>query len=173
MIEFITNTEIYEKVLLKMISNANSFVWIGTADLKDLHVKKQRKFVPFLEIFADLVKRGVAVRLIHAKEPGPAFRNDFDRYPVLASGIERLLCPRVHFKCVIVDGITVYSGSANLTGAGMGARNENKRNFESGFISDDKQIVQAVMEQFDKVWMGAFCDNCYYKSDCGDKPEND
>ena len=30
---------------------------------------------------AGLLNRGVEVRLIHAKEPGPAFREDFDRYP--------------------------------------------------------------------------------------------
>ena len=31
--------------------------------------------------------------------------------------MERMLCPRVHFKCVIVDGVKAYFGSANLTGA--------------------------------------------------------
>lgn len=33
-----------------------------------------------------------------------------------------ILCPRVHFKSVIVDGRFVFSGSANLTDAGMGAK---------------------------------------------------
>jgi predicted transcriptional regulator len=47
--------------------------------------------VPFLEIIADLLKKGVKVRLIHAKQPGPAFRTDFDRYAELAEGLERLL----------------------------------------------------------------------------------
>jgi hypothetical protein len=31
--------------------------------------------------------------------------------------MERMLCPRVHFKCVIVGGVKAYFGSANLTGA--------------------------------------------------------
>ena len=76
-----------------------------------------------------MVKRGVEVRLIHAKDPVPNWRDDFDRYPTLWTAMERMLCPRVHFKCIIVDGRKAYFGSANLTGAGMGAKSEKKRNF--------------------------------------------
>ena len=57
-----------------------------------------------------------------AKDPGPNWRDDFDRYPTLWTAMERMLCPRVHFKCIIVDGVKAYFGSANLTGAGMGAK---------------------------------------------------
>ena len=65
------------------------FVWIGTADVKDLYVKKRPKMVPFLEILSDLLHRKVAVRIIFAKEPGKAFQEDFDKYPVLAKQIGR------------------------------------------------------------------------------------
>ncbi|MBC8379281.1 MAG: phospholipase D family protein, partial [Planctomycetes bacterium] len=88
-----------------------------------------------------------------AKEPGKAFREDFDRYPNLIGGMERLLCPRVHFKCVIVDGRVAYSGSANLTVAGRGAKSSKRRNFESGIITTDPAMVEAIMDQFDTVWM--------------------
>ena len=132
-VEFITNRQIYDKVICGAIPSASLFVWLATSDLKDLYVGKGRKkMVPFLEIIADLLKKGVKVRLIHAKQPGPAFRTDFDRYPELAEGLERLLCPRIHFKSVVVDGTFAYSGSANLTGAGMGAKSDNRRNFEAG-----------------------------------------
>ena len=47
-----------------------------TSDLKDLYVDKKGRMVPFLEILSDLIKRQVSVRLIHAKEPGKAFRDD-------------------------------------------------------------------------------------------------
>ena len=67
------------------------------------------------------IGKGVEIRLIHAKEPGQPFREDFDRYPRLHRHLERVLCPRVHFKCIIIDGRQAYFGSANLTGAGMGA----------------------------------------------------
>ena len=59
-------------------------------------------FRAFLSIHAELLKRGVEVRLIHAKAPGPISQEDFDRYPILARRLERALCPRVHFLCFFV-----------------------------------------------------------------------
>ena len=32
-----------------------------------------------------------------------------------------------------------FVGSANLTGAGLGAKHKDKRNFEAGFMFDDAQ----------------------------------
>ena len=117
---------------------------------------------------ADLIERGVSVRLIHAKEPGPNFRKDFDRYPILATGLERVLCPRVHFKLLIFDLKTAYIGSANLTGAGIGMKSDGKRNFEAGIWTDDPRLVAAAVAQFDSVWMGAHCDACRRKAFCND-----
>jgi len=82
--------------------------------------------------------------------------------------MERQLCPRVHFKHIIVDGKFAYSGSANLTGAGLGMKGENTRNFESGFITTDPLIIDAIMKQFDEVWMGKYCRNCRRKEFCND-----
>lgn len=73
-------------------------VRIGTADIKDLYVKNGRGTKPLLEVLSDLVKRGVEIRLIHAKEPGPAFRQDFNKYPALIDGMERVLCPPRSFQ---------------------------------------------------------------------------
>jgi phosphatidylserine/phosphatidylglycerophosphate/cardiolipin synthase-like enzyme len=168
-VEFITNRQIYEKVICGAIPSASCFVWLATSDLKDLYVEKHRKkMVPFLEIIADLLSKGVKVRLIHAREPGPAFRADFDRYPGLAEGLERLLCPRIHFKTVVVDGTFAYSGSANLTGAGIGAKSEDRRNFEAGFITSAKPLVDQIARQFDELWMGKFCRSCQRKQFCTD-----
>ncbi|MBN1557857.1 MAG: phospholipase D family protein [Lentisphaerae bacterium] len=167
-IEFITDRQHYERVVRQLLPGAEQFVWLATADLKDMHVERGRTMVPLLEILSGLIDRGVQVRLLHAREPGPAFRRDFDRYPNLIDGLERMLCPRVHFKSVIVDGEHAYSGSANLTGAGMGAKSVNRRNFEAGFITSDPGLVQAIMEQFDRVWMGAECEACGRKEHCAD-----
>jgi len=54
---------------------------------------------------------------------------------VLAELIERVLCPRVHFKMMIFDFEAAYVGSANLTGAGIGMKGSNKRNFEAGILT--------------------------------------
>jgi phosphatidylserine/phosphatidylglycerophosphate/cardiolipin synthase-like enzyme len=168
MLDFVRDRDIYEEVIQRRIGRARRLVWIATSDLKDLHVDKGRRMVPFLEILSDLVDKHVEIRLLHAKEPGPAFRRDFDKYPNLIDGMERILCPRVHLKAVVIDGSFAYTGSANLTGAGMGAKSENRRNFESGIITNDKKIVGKVMEQFDNIWIGTHCAACKRKEYCAD-----
>jgi len=167
-IKFITDTEIYEKVIHSRIPRTKKFLWVATADLKDLYVDKRGRMVPFLEILSGLAKRHVEIRLLHAKEPGPAFRKDFDKYPNLIQGMERILCPRVHFKSAVVDGEFAYTGSANLTGAGMGAKSKDRRNFEAGIITTDRELIGRIMEQFDGIWMGAHCKGCKRKAFCAD-----
>ncbi|MHC4843829.1 MAG: phospholipase D-like domain-containing protein, partial [Planctomycetota bacterium] len=110
-------------------------------------------------------------RLLHAKEPGPVFRRDFDKYPNLIAGMERILCPRVHIKSEIIDGETAYIGSANLTGAGMGAKGSNKRNFEAGIITTEEDLVSEIMGQFDDIWRGSHCRDCRRKKYCADYRE--
>lgn len=164
---YIANDAHYDQVI-ERIKDVKKTLWIGTADIKDLYVKDGRSTKPLLEVLSDLVKKGVAIRLIHAKEPGPAFRQDFDKYPALIEGMERVLCPRVHFKIIIFDLKMAYVGSANLTGAGIGMKGENTRNFEAGLLSSYKEFVKNAAEQFDSVWMGSYCKSCKRKEFCPD-----
>ena len=167
MTKYISNTDHYKEVLSRVLSVKHS-LWIGTADIKDLYVESGREKKPFLALLAQLIRKGVEVRLIHAKEPGPAFREDFDKYPVLYDRLERVLCPRVHFKIFVFDCKEVYIGSANLTGAGIGMKGEDKRNFEAGILTDDPIIVEQAMNQFDDVWIGRHCKKCKRKDFCHD-----
>lgn len=164
---YIANDAHYDQVI-ERIKDVKKTLWIGTADIKDLYVKDGRGTKPLLEVLSDLVKKGVAIRLIHAKEPGPAFRQDFDKYPALIEGMERVLCPRVHFKIIVFDLKMAYVGSANLTGAGIGMKGENTRNFEAGILSCNKDFVNNAAEQFDSIWMGSFCKSCKRKEFCSD-----
>jgi phosphatidylserine/phosphatidylglycerophosphate/cardiolipin synthase-like enzyme len=166
-INFITNEQLYNQAIVP-IANATSFVWIGTADIKDLHVQHKGTVQSFLSVLDSLVKKKVAIRLLHAKEPGINFRKSFDKYPLLWDNMERQLCPRIHFKHIIIDGKFAYSGSANLTGAGLGIKSVNTRNFESGFVTTNPEIIKAIMNQFDEVWMGKYCKSCKRKDFCGD-----
>ena len=109
-----------------------------------------------------------SVRLLHAKEPGENFRNDFDKYPALWKGLERALCPRIHFKLMISDLQKAYIGSANLTGAALGMKSENRRNFEAGIFTDEEGLTKAAIDQFDEVWMGKPCKACGRKDVCKD-----
>ena len=167
MLTFIHNTAHYTEVLSR-VQSVKHTLWIGTADIKDLYVEVGKEKKPFLALLAALIRRGVEIRLIHAKEPGPNFREDFDKYPVLFSRLERVLCPRVHFKMFVFDCKEVYVGSANLTGAGVGMKAETTRNFEAGILTDDPQIVEQAMNQFDEVWIGKHCKSCRRREYCGD-----
>ena len=152
------------KEVIALAAKVKKYLWIGTADIKDLYVEE----MPFLGVLADLIKKGKEVRLIHAKEPGPNFREDFDHYPVLFTGLERLLCPRVHFKIIIFDLTMAYIGSANLTGAGLGMKSARTRNFEAGMLTDEPELVDAAINQFDSVWAGFKCKDCGRKDFCPD-----
>ena len=77
-------------------------------------------------------------------------------------------CPRVHLKAVIVDGARLYLGSANLTGAGLGARGDDKRNFELGFLTEDFQLLDQVQAMFEALWRGDPCATCALKEICPD-----
>ena len=166
-IKFITNEQLYKEVI-EPIAYAKRFVWIGTADIKDLHVKHQGAVKSLLAVLNLLLKKKVAIRLLHAKEPGPNFRKSFDKYPGLWNGLERQLCPRVHFKHIIIDGELAYTGSANLTGAGLGMKSPKRRNFESGILTTNPDFIDSIMQQFDEVWMGSFCKDCGRRDFCGD-----
>lgn len=171
MYELLLNEQIYKRVILQLLPAAEQFVWIATADVKAMHVEHTAKsFDSVLAVFADLVRDGVDVRLIHAKEPGPQFREDFDRFPeLIESGrFERILCPRNHTKCILIDGKLAFIGSANLTGAGLGAKSPLRRNFEAGILTDDPQIVAEMMDWMDRFYLGEFCPKCQRRDVCPD-----
>ena len=153
MVQYISNSEHYKEVLSRVIS-VKHMLWIGTADIKDLYIEMGKEKKPFLALIAQLIRRGVEVRLIHAKEHGQNFREDFDKYPVLYDRLERVLCSNV--------------GSANLTGAGIGMKTDNRRNFEAGILTDEPEIVEQAMNQFEEVWMGKHCKTCKRREYCSD-----
>lgn len=159
------------------IAGARQSVWIATANLKELMVEDARlvpgrrrgraSFRSILAVFAELAERGVELRLLHAGVPSRAFRRSFDRHRVLVrGGLELRQCPRNHLKLVIVDGRHLYMGSANFTGAGFGAKNDGRRNFEMGLLTEDERLLDAAQEVFDRIWRGVECGTCRLREEC-------
>ncbi len=122
-IKYIADESHYKEVL-SLVEKTKRTVWIGTADIKDLYVDDK----PFLALIASLLKKGVEVRLIHAKEPGTAWREDHEKHPILYDGMER----------------------------------------EAGILTDDPEMLDAAIEQFDNVWIGKFCKECGRREYCAD-----
>jgi len=175
----------YDSVI-QAVMEAKRSVWIATANLKELMVEdtraapgrrrtaaastraaRARNYRSVLGVLEELAGRGVELRLLHAAPPSRAFRAAFDRHPRLyRGGLALRLCPRVHFKAVIVDGAFLYLGSANWTGAGLGAKGAGRRNFELGFVTAHDGLLDRVQEIYDRVWRGAECGACKLRDVC-------
>jgi phosphatidylserine/phosphatidylglycerophosphate/cardiolipin synthase-like enzyme len=69
-------------------------------------------------------------------------------------------------KLVAVDGRLLYLGSANFTGAGLGAKGEGRRNFEMGLLTDDDVWLDAAQARFDAIWSGSECKGCRLRREC-------
>src|SRR4030095_3072514 len=144
--QFVGGRGHYDTVV-RAVMEAKRSVWIATANLKELMVEDHRAapgrrrtartasrgaaaYRSILEVFDELAGRGVELRILHAAPPSRPFRATLARRPALARALQLRACPRVHFKTVIVDGAFIYVGSANWTGAGLGAKGTGRRHFE-------------------------------------------
>ncbi len=162
------------------VQAAELSVWIATANLKELMVEDPRAapgrrrggrrtaYRSVLDVFDELAGRGVELRLLHAGVPSSVFARELARHPRLRAGALALrICPRLHFKTVVVDGALLYRGSANWTGAGLGAKGAGRRNFELGILTDDAELLDEVQGLYDHIWRGGECGGCKLREACG------
>ncbi|UCG12751.1 MAG: phospholipase D family protein, partial [Deltaproteobacteria bacterium] len=170
--ELLFGLHLHQRVIQDTVLGAQEYVWIATANLKDMHVPIKGGFRPVLEVFDQMAERGVTFRIVHSDLPSRPFRKTLERFPRLIAGaLELQICPRSHWKMVIVDGRSTYFGSANFTGAGLGARKEDKRNLELGVLSFDLDWVRKIQSLFDSFWMGLYCEACALRRQCPDPIE--
>ncbi len=166
---FIKDWEHYTLLIENGILKARERVWIATATVKDLHVPGTgRHSLPLLHHLEKLQRGGVSIRLLHGGKPSAPFMKTLQGLSELrkGDGFEMLLCPRNHSKLILVDGKMGYTGSANLTGAGMGARSERRRNFETGIYTEDPELIKSMENYFDGIWIGDRCERCGRKDLC-------
>ncbi len=159
----------HHDVVIDAVRRARLSVWISTANLKELRVpgRAARRYMSVLDVFDRLARDGVELRILHASVPSRAFRSAFDRRPRLVAGGLRLRqCPRVHLKVVVIDGALLYLGSANWTGAGLGAKGDHRRNFELGIVTDDDVMLDRIQARYDALWRGAECSACRLRAEC-------
>ena len=64
------------------------------------------------------------------------------------------------------DGAFLYLGSANWTGAGLGAKGAERRNFELGLVTDDEALLDEVQALYDGLWRGEPCARCRLREGC-------
>jgi phosphatidylserine/phosphatidylglycerophosphate/cardiolipin synthase-like enzyme len=174
--QLLVGRQLYETVIRDGMLRARRSVWIATANVKEMWVQRPGAlasrnggYQSILQALGDLHDRGVELRLLHAELPSRRFRAAFDRRRALVKGgLAMKHCPRVHLKAIIVDGEHLYLGSANLTGAGLGAKGDGKRNFELGFWTDDFALLDQVQELFQELWDGLPCGSCALRDICPD-----
>jgi phosphatidylserine/phosphatidylglycerophosphate/cardiolipin synthase-like enzyme len=177
MLRLILNDEHLGGALEEALACCRRRLFIATADLKDVHVPAgrgiQRRSSAFgaprgsksiLELFEKLSKAGVEVRLLHGGVPSGPFLARLKRH--VPEGLTMRRCPRVHAKAIIADGKWMYLGSANLTGAGLGAKSARRRNFEAGICTDQLDLIDAVADMLDSIWTGRQCQSCGRKKYC-------
>ncbi len=165
----------YDELVQKAVAGATVSLWIATANVKEMRVeapvgtaaRARGRFVSILDTLASLSRRGVELRFLHGGAPSRPFRAELARQPRLRDGgLPMRQCPRVHLKVVAIDGRLLYLGSANFTGAGLGAKGEGRRNFELGMLTDDDVWLDAVQERYDRIWSGRECKGCRLRGVC-------
>jgi phosphatidylserine/phosphatidylglycerophosphate/cardiolipin synthase-like enzyme len=177
-LELVAGRGHYERVIAAILA-AHTSVWIGTANAKELMIEdgraapgrrrtaRQDTYRSVLASLDELAARGVELRLLHAELPSRPFREELANHPrLVAGGLALRRCPRVHLKVVIVDGALLYLGSANWTGAGLGARGSGRRNFELGIVTDDGPLLDQVQGLYEQIWRGGECAGCKLRELC-------
>ena len=166
-LDFLDGEELYHRVLLDTLLAARRSAWIATANVKQCRIELAGGFGTIVDAFGELCRRGVDVRLLHSAAPSRPFRDSLEAAGLLdRPNFGMRLCPRVHFKAVLVDDRHLYLGSANLTGAGLGAQAAKNRNFELGVLTPDGLLRDLVALLFHDIWEGLRCADCGRRRSC-------
>jgi len=165
-VELVLDEEHLVRVVEEGILAARSSLAIMTADFKMTLVPSgsRRGARSIVEVLARLARGGVEVRLLHAGVPSAPTLEELKKHRHARLGIRR--CPRLHAKVVVVDCRAMYLGSANVTGAGIGAKAAGRRNFEAGVWTRSEELIDSVLQRFDAIWEGAECDGCGRRDFC-------
>src|SRR5580704_14800446 len=165
--ELVVDSQHFHRIVRDGILKAQTSLDISTADFKAMLVPDNtggRRAASIVQILRRLAERGVEIRLLHAGTPSSAALRELKRK--LPSNLTIRRCPRLHAKAVVIDARRMYLGSANLTGAGLGAKADGRRNFEMGIWTESAGMIDAVLSEFNALWEGHQCQLCKRKDVC-------
>jgi hypothetical protein len=179
MIQPVLNQDHFEGVLGEAVQLCRHRLFVATANVKDLCMpslsgggsggggaggSSRRSAPSILDVFDALAGRNIEVRLLHGGVPSGPFLAQLKKH--MPATLEMRRCPRVHAKAIIADGRWMYLGSANLTGAGLGAKSARRRNFEAGIWTDQTDLIDPVMDMLEEIWEAEHCPKCGRKEYC-------
>src|ERR1051326_1068350 len=124
-VELVIDGQHLVRVVREGMLKARISLDIATADFKAMLVPtgNSRQAPSIVEHFRRLAAGGVEIRVLHAGTPSGAALRELKK--ALPTNLTIRRCPRLHAKAVIVDSKAMYLGSANLTGAGLGAKSDD------------------------------------------------
>lgn len=159
-LDLVLDADHFTRIVREGICKAKVSIDIMTADFKAMLVPdgSSRRAKSIISIFRKLADKGVEIRILHAGVPSSAALIELKRE--LPHGLTIRRCPRLHSKAAIIDTNRMYLGSANLTGAGLGAKSDGRRNFELGIWTSSSSLIDGVLDQFNTLWEGNACAAC-------------
>ena len=168
-VELVANEAHLERVVFGGLLRARASLDLATADFKAMFVPDpasggRGEAVSIVSRLVRLAQCGVEIRLLHAGVPSSAALRELKRE--LPDGLTIRRCPRLHAKVVIIDAAAMYLGSANLTGAGLGAKSPRRRNFELGIWTRSSSLIDGVLAHFNDLWEGRRCGTCGRRDVC-------
>lgn len=163
--ELVLDRAHFVRVVQQGMLRAKFSLDIATADFKAMRIPvSQRRSESIVGVLRKLADKGVEVRILHSGVPsGPVLR---ELRHALPQGVRIRRCPRLHAKLVIIDAESMYLGSANLTGAGLGAKAEARRNMEIGVFTRTPEMVDEGLGYFNAIWEGDRCEGCGRQDIC-------
>lgn len=164
--QLICDADHFQQVVREGLCKANVSIDIMTADFKAMLVPDgvSRRARSIVGIFRRLASKGVEIRILHAGVPSSAALIELKKK--LPTNLIIRRCPRLHSKVILIDSRMLYIGSANLTGAGLGAKADGRRNFEMGIWTSDDGMIDRVSQEFNQLWEGHHCESCKRKDIC-------
>jgi phosphatidylserine/phosphatidylglycerophosphate/cardiolipin synthase-like enzyme len=164
--ELVADGQHFYRIVRDGIAAARVSVDIMTADFKAMLVPEAAsgRAESIVAVLRRLARKGVEVRLLHAGTPSSAALRELKEG--LPQGLTIRRCPRLHAKAVVIDCTRMYLGSANLTGAGLGAKADGRRNFELGVWTQSSSLIDGVLDYFNSLWEGHQCQTCRRKDIC-------